>query len=73
MEATKPRTAIETLILVNQRRIEAVEDALRREDNLIMSKQLQEDVCALIVTIKEYNSFLKDIYEGIPDEANNIQ
>lgn len=73
MEKIKPKTAIETLILVNERRVSAVEKALKQEENLIISKQLQEDICALIVTVKEYNSFLNDIYEAVPDEANNIQ
>lgn len=68
----KPKTAIETLILVNERRIEAVQKALQSEPNLIISSELQEDICALIVTIEEYNKFLKDLYADFPDNADHI-
>jgi len=68
MESIKPKTAIETLIIINNRRIDAVQDGLRAEKNLIMSRQLQEDICSLIISIKEYNSFLKDVYDDVPDE-----
>ena len=72
MEAIKPKFAVETVIKVNEARVEAVKTALKESENLVIPLQLKEDICALIVTVEEYTKFLKDIYEHIPTDADDI-
>ncbi len=72
LDQAKCRKDVETMIKVNDIRIDSVKKILKECKTLIMPQQLIDDICGLIVSIEDYNSVLKDVYKSMPTKDDSF-